>query len=281
MPPPATSPGISHLSRRSPLPPPATSAAAPPAPPDDLPTQPVTQPSPHWPPPYGEAPGQRAQQQPGYGAPSAPGYLFPQGAAEGDGGAGFAAQAAQHQSGAHAPPFNRFPPAGDGAANFGYPPQGTDAPPYGFPHASAQPQAPGGPPWGQQGDARGFDLGNYMSASGQGYGADGGQFDPPPFALLDGLMTLVALLTTAVVLIAQNRQTALEKQRAHLDLQVNLLTEQKVTKLIHLLEELRRDLPMVENRHDAQAAAMQERADAAQVASAIEQVGLAGDSPPP
>jgi len=139
---------------------------------DDLPTQPVTQPSPHWPPPYGEAPGQRAQQQPGYGAPSAPGYLFPQGPAEGDGGAGFPPQAAQH----------RFPPAGEGAANFGYPPQGTDAPPYGFPQASAQPQAPGGPPWGQQGDARGFDLGNYMSASGQGYGADGGHFDPPPFA---------------------------------------------------------------------------------------------------
>src|SRR5215468_12288158 len=87
---------------------------------EDLPTQPVTQPSPHWPPPYGEAPGQRAQQQPGYGAPSAQGYVFPQGAAEGDGGAGFAAQAAQ-------PPFNRFPPGGEGAANFGYPPQGADS----------------------------------------------------------------------------------------------------------------------------------------------------------
>ncbi|HKD56810.1 MAG TPA: SPOR domain-containing protein [Hyphomicrobiaceae bacterium] len=130
---------------------------------DDLPTQPVTQPSPHWPPPYGEAPGQRAQQQPGYGAPSAQGYHFPQGAAEGDG-------------------FNRFPPAGEGGANFGYPPQGGDAPPFGFPHASAQQQPPAGPPWGQQGDARGFDLGNYMSAAGQGYGADGGQYDPPPFA---------------------------------------------------------------------------------------------------
>src|SRR5262249_7935464 len=134
---------------------------------DDLPTQPVTQPSPQWPPPYGEAPGQRA--------PSAQGYVFPQGAGEGDGGAGFAAQAAQ-------PQFNRFPPAGEGAANFGYPPQGADAAPYGFPHAPSQQQTSAGPPWGQQGDARGFDLGHYMSAPGQGYGADGGQFDPPPFA---------------------------------------------------------------------------------------------------
>jgi uncharacterized membrane protein len=99
-------------------------------------------------------------------------------------------------------------------------------------------------------------------------------FDPPPFAWLDGLLTLVALLTTTVVLIAQNQQATLEQQRAHLDLQVNLLTEQKVTKLIHLLEELRRDLPMVHDRHDPQAAAMQERADAGQMASAIENVGL-------
>ncbi|MBO0740989.1 MAG: SPOR domain-containing protein [Hyphomicrobiaceae bacterium] len=132
---------------------------------DDV-TQPVTS---QWPPP---------QQQAGYAAQSGQGYLFPQGAAEGDGGAGFAAQAAQQPSGL---PFNRFPPAGDGAANFGYPPQGADAPPFGFPHASAQQPASNGPAWGQQGDARGYDLGNYMS-SGQGYGADGGQFDPPPFA---------------------------------------------------------------------------------------------------
>jgi uncharacterized membrane protein len=99
-------------------------------------------------------------------------------------------------------------------------------------------------------------------------------FDAPPFALLSGLMSLVALLTTTIVLIAQNRQAKLEHQHTHLDLQVNLLTEQKVTKLIHLIEQLRRDLPMVKDRHDPQAAAMQERADTAQVLSAIEEVGL-------
>jgi uncharacterized membrane protein len=102
-------------------------------------------------------------------------------------------------------------------------------------------------------------------------------FDAPPFALLDGILSLVALITTTIVLIAQNRQAKLEQQHTHLALQVNLLTEQKVTKLIHLIEELRRDLPMVRDRHDAQATAMQERADTAQVVSAIEEVGLTGD----
>ncbi|MDB6083712.1 MAG: hypothetical protein JWN43_1593 [Gammaproteobacteria bacterium] len=102
-------------------------------------------------------------------------------------------------------------------------------------------------------------------------------FDAPPFALLDGVISLVALVTTTIVLIAQNRQSRLEHQHTHLGLQVNLLTEQKVTKLIHLMEELRRDLPMVKDRHDAQAAAMQEGADTARVLSAIEEVGLTGD----
>ena len=99
-------------------------------------------------------------------------------------------------------------------------------------------------------------------------------FDPPPFQGLEGLISFTALLTTTVVLIAQNRQTRLEQQRRHLDLQVNLLTEQKVSKLIHLLEELRRDLPFVEDRHDQQATALQEGADTHQVVSALEKGGL-------
>jgi uncharacterized membrane protein len=102
-------------------------------------------------------------------------------------------------------------------------------------------------------------------------------FDPPPFTWLQVVLTLAALITTTVVLIAQNRQAKLENQRAHLDLQVNLLTEQKVTKLIHLLEELRRDLPMVKNRHDPEAAELQMRTDTAKVLSALEEVGVASE----
>jgi uncharacterized membrane protein len=109
-------------------------------------------------------------------------------------------------------------------------------------------------------------------------------FDPPPFQWLELLVSFIALLTTTVVLIAQNRQTKFEQQRAHLNLQVNLLTEQKVTKVIHLIEELRRDLPMVKDRHDPQAAQMQERANTAQLVSALDEVGLTRgleERPPP
>lgn len=98
-------------------------------------------------------------------------------------------------------------------------------------------------------------------------------WDPPPFELLDGAMTLVSLVTTTIVVIAQNRQTKLEQQHTHPELQVSLLTEQKVTKLINLIEELRKDMPMVRDRHDPQAEALQESADTAKVAAALVEGG--------
>ena len=50
------------------------------------------------------------------------------------------------------------------------------------------------------------------------------------------MLGLGALLTATVVLTKQNRLAKLEEQRAHLDLKVTLLTEQKAAKLIDLLE---------------------------------------------
>jgi uncharacterized membrane protein len=97
------------------------------------------------------------------------------------------------------------------------------------------------------------------------------RFDDPPFFWLQGLISLGALLTTVMVLTTQNRHLHLAEQRAHLDLQVNLLAEQKVAKLIGLIEELRRDLPNVVNRRDSVAEKMQEPVDPAAMASAIEQ----------
>jgi uncharacterized membrane protein len=107
------------------------------------------------------------------------------------------------------------------------------------------------------------------------------QFDPPPFAWLGGLLTLTALLTTTIVLIGQGRQSTLAEQRAHLDLQINLLTEQKVTKLIHLIEELRADSPGVRMRHDPHVSQLKKPTDPAQVASALKERDLSSDAAEP
>jgi uncharacterized membrane protein len=84
------------------------------------------------------------------------------------------------------------------------------------------------------------------------------EFDPAPYIWLQGIVGLGALLTATVVLIKQNRLAGLAEQRAHLDLKLTLLTEQKAAKMISLLEELRRDLPNVKDRHDAEAVVLKE-----------------------
>src|ERR1035437_1317014 len=98
------------------------------------------------------------------------------------------------------------------------------------------------------------------------------EFDPAPFFWLQGIVGLGALLTATVVLTKQNRLAKLEEQRAHLDLKVTLLTEQKAAKIIDLLEELRRDLPNVINRHDPEAVALQHSMNPDQVLAALDEL---------
>jgi uncharacterized membrane protein len=97
------------------------------------------------------------------------------------------------------------------------------------------------------------------------------QIDPAPFYGMHLMLSLGGVITATVVLIKQNRLSKLEEQHAHLDLQVNLLTEQKVTKIINLLEELRRDLPMVKDRLDVEAIALQQPTDPKVVLAALDE----------
>lgn len=97
------------------------------------------------------------------------------------------------------------------------------------------------------------------------------EFDPAPFFWLQGIVGLSALLTATVVLTKQNRLAKLAELRAHLDLKVMLLTEQKAAKLIDLVEELRRDLPNVRNRHDSDAAALQQSMNPDLVLAALDE----------
>jgi uncharacterized membrane protein len=87
---------------------------------------------------------------------------------------------------------------------------------------------------------------------------------PKNFPLFDlhlhGL-EVASLLISTEVLIYQTRQEELNKERSHLALQFNLLTEQKIAKLIWLVEELRTDLPSVKNREDTEAEVMKQATD--------------------
>ena len=61
-------------------------------------------------------------------------------------------------------------------------------------------------------------------------------FDEAPFFWLQGVVALNSLLLTVAVLSRQNRMAALAQRRAHLDLQINLLAEHKITKIIQMLK---------------------------------------------
>lgn len=94
--------------------------------------------------------------------------------------------------------------------------------------------------------------------------------DPFPFPSLQGAATISSLVIATMVLITQNRQLKLSEKRARLDLEINLTSERKIAKLIELVEELRRDLPNVRNRSDAEAEKMREHADPHAIAAELD-----------
>lgn len=86
-------------------------------------------------------------------------------------------------------------------------------------------------------------------------------FDLPKYNIRDQFLDTAALLIATGVLVRQSRQERLAEQRSHLMLQISLLTEQKTAKIIGLLEELRTDLPNLDNRHDWEAEILQQSTD--------------------
>jgi uncharacterized membrane protein len=102
--------------------------------------------------------------------------------------------------------------------------------------------------------------------------------DAAPFFWLQGVLTLYAATIATSVLVRQNREAKHDAQRDHLELQVNMLAEQKTAKIIALLEELREDMPNVRNRVDREAEAMTHAIDAREVLDAFdEQQAVDGD----
>lgn len=62
-------------------------------------------------------------------------------------------------------------------------------------------------------------------------------FDPPPFLWLQGILSLGSVLMSTVILITQNRQDQVTERNRHLDVQTSLLIDQKVSKLIEMVDE--------------------------------------------
>lgn len=59
--------------------------------------------------------------------------------------------------------------------------------------------------------------------------------DPFPFTFLTLVVSLEAIFLSTFILISQNHDTKISERRNHLDLQINLLSEQENTKMIAVL----------------------------------------------
>jgi uncharacterized membrane protein len=99
----------------------------------------------------------------------------------------------------------------------------------------------------------------------------GRRLDSNGFPLLQGLGQLLAIYITALVLMSQRRRDELSELRDQLSLEMAVMIEQKVAKLIALTEEMRRDNPQIANRVDPQASAMLLPADPEAVLAAFKE----------
>src|SRR5581483_8638389 len=72
-------------------------------------------------------------------------------------------------------------------------------------------------------------------------------FDPYPFGRLTLVVSLEAIFLSTFVLISQNRDARISARRNELDLQVNLLAEQKTAKVIEMLDHVIEQLNAMNN----------------------------------
>src|SRR5687768_5375419 len=73
------------------------------------------------------------------------------------------------------------------------------------------------------------------------------QFDPFPFSFLTMMVSLEAIFLAIFVLISANAQSARADHRARIDMEINVMTEREVTKLIRVIGELTQHLGLPES----------------------------------
>ena len=94
--------------------------------------------------------------------------------------------------------------------------------------------------------------------------------DPFPFTFLTLVVSLEAIFLSTFILISQNHDTKMSDRRNHLDLQINLLSEQENTRMIEMLKAIADKLEC-EIPHDSEVAFLTKETDPEKVAALIEE----------
>jgi uncharacterized membrane protein len=83
-------------------------------------------------------------------------------------------------------------------------------------------------------------------------------FDPFPYVLLTMIVSLESVLLSTFVLIKQNRMTKRADHRDHLNLQIDLLSEKEITKMLQLQRLMCSHMGIKEAERDGEALEMSE-----------------------
>ena len=97
-------------------------------------------------------------------------------------------------------------------------------------------------------------------------------FDQPPFTWLVGVLTLGALIQATLILITQNRQDVTTERNRQLDLQISLLLDEKMSKLITMVDELRQAHPALKESVDPQIEALKKTVNPHQSLETLDQL---------
>jgi uncharacterized membrane protein len=106
------------------------------------------------------------------------------------------------------------------------------------------------------------------------------QFDGFPYGLLTMIVSLEAIFLSTFVLISQNRQSLLIDKRSKVVLQVNLISELVVTKVMALVSEIHKHLGLSVGQ-DKEVQRMQEPTHVARLADAVDAAEEEADNKPP
>jgi uncharacterized membrane protein len=98
----------------------------------------------------------------------------------------------------------------------------------------------------------------------------GRPFDPFPYSLLTLIVSLEAIFLSTFVLISQNRMSRLAERRAHLDLQIDLLAESEMTKVMLLVRAIATTLKVPGAEIDEEEREMEQATDVREVMKEVE-----------
>ena len=100
-------------------------------------------------------------------------------------------------------------------------------------------------------------------------------FDPYPFGFLTMAVSLEAIILAILVLISQNRAEKIAELREEIDLQIDILTEEELTKLLHMVA-LLLEKHGIDNGHDEELKEMLEPTDIDALETELEQQIIPG-----